>query len=396
MNSKSRYIIYTAIILAIIVFSLIPFSGGDNAKYYLLSRSLRQGHYKELWNPDNSIHTQIPATFPALLVPAQNYTSAKIIISIFFVLSLFAYMYYIKDFKKPIGFIALILFVFSPILREYSHYVLSEIPYIFFSLMALIFAQKKKYIWALVFALITFYTRVIGMTLLITIVILSVFNREKFRYIGLIFFIPASIYFIRIILYKGGRSNYFPYINPMMFFHNFKMFATDVLGRLFGTPQISIMLLCIMLYGIWKYRNRLIEIYAGLYILVLMMWSAGWDHRLYLPLLPIFAIWIAHGIYHITQHITKDNIILGWIAGLFVLGNLSHAVAIAPKTWKDNMRWIEQRELPNERKYVLMKHYLEIDKMIEKENIPKKQVFVAQKCALFYLITDRQAVKQRR
>jgi len=86
-----KYIIISAIILSILIFSLIPFDGGDNVKYYMLSRSLRQGHYTEAWTPNNPTHTHFPMGLPALLMPAWNYTSAKIIVSIFFVTSLFAY-----------------------------------------------------------------------------------------------------------------------------------------------------------------------------------------------------------------------------------------------------------------------------------------------------------------
>jgi len=290
----------------------------------------------------------------------------------------------------------MVLFAFSPILREYSHYVLSEIPYIFFSLMALIFAQKKKYIYALLFALISFYIRVIGLTLLLTIAILPVLNKEKFRYTGFLFFIPASIYFIRTIIYSAGGSNYLSYINPILFFNNFKMFTTDVLGRLFGIPQISIMLLCIMLYGIWKYGNRIIEIYAGLYILILMVWPWGWDYRMYLPMLPIFAIWLAYGVYNVSQRITKDNIILGWIAGLFILGNLSYVVAKVPTVWRDNRLWIQYQELPYDSKFMLMRSYLMAKKDIEERDIQEGQIFMVDKPAYFYFLTGKQAIKIRR
>jgi len=387
-----KWIIIGSILLAILAFSVLPFTGGDNAKYYLLSRSLRQGNYRELWNPDMPIHTHFPITLPALLIPAPNYTSSKIIIFIFFILSLFAYMYYVKDYKKSIGFMALVLFAFSPILREYSHYVLSEIPYIFFSLMALILAQKKRYILASIFAIITFYTRIIGLTLLLTIAILVIIDWNKPKFVLLAFPVFASVYFIMGLILKGGGSNYLSYINPMLFFINFRAFTTNILGKLFGIPQISIILFGIMLLGIWKYRNRLIEIYAGLYMLVLMMWKWGWDYRLYLPLLPIFAIWIAYGIYNVSQRITKDNIILGWTAGLFILGNLSYTVATAPKTWENNRLWIQYREPPTDLKYMLIRHYLEAKKMIEEENISEEQMFMAQKSAMFYLFTGRKAI----
>lgn len=440
-----KWIIISAILLAILIFSLVPFDGGDNVKYYMLSRSLRQGNYAEAWTPNNPTHTHFPIGLPALLMPAQNYTMSKIIIFIFYILSLFAYKcllstytaiaesrYSIKgkrikiDFRKtsllknneywltinknkncsisqtpfPIpkstAIMAMVLFAFSPKLIEYSHYVLSEIPFIFFSLMALIFAQKKKYIWALVFALVTFYTRVIGLTLLLAIAILPVLDRERFKFTGFLFFIPAGIYFIRTLIHSAGGSHYLSNMYFVAFLPNLRMATISAIGKLFGLVPISIMLFCIMLYGIWKYRNRNIEIYAGIYLLLMLVWRWGWDYRMYLPMLPIFAIWLAHGIYHISQRITKDNIILGWTAGLFILGNLSYTVSKAPTVWRDNRLWRVHQELPNDRKFIIMRSYLMVKKDIEERGVQEGQIFMVDKPAYFYFLTGKQAIELRR
>jgi len=164
-------IIVLSVILALMNFSTIPFSGGDNFSYFLLSKALAQGKgYVELWKFGTPLHTQYPPMFPILLLPASlfdSYVGAKVIVFLCYILMLwFAWKFYRKIEDRETALLAFGILAFSPVVIEYSSLVLSEIPFTMFSIIALYLYSKKKYGQALLFATLTFLTRTIGVTLL--------------------------------------------------------------------------------------------------------------------------------------------------------------------------------------------------------------------------------------
>ena len=59
------------LLLALLAFDPTPFTGGDNAGYIALARSLLEhGAYVDLYDPATPPHTQYPPVFPAVLAVA--------------------------------------------------------------------------------------------------------------------------------------------------------------------------------------------------------------------------------------------------------------------------------------------------------------------------------------
>jgi len=169
-------VITLSIMLAVFNFSTVPFAGGDNFAYYHLSRAIAQGKgYIELWDANLPLHTQYPPMFPVILLPAailNFYTLAKVIVFICYILMLwFAYKLFevLNGKNKTATIIALMLLAFAPVVIQYSSLVLSEIPYILFSVLALYMCATKRFGLALAFAVATFLTRTVGITLLIAV-----------------------------------------------------------------------------------------------------------------------------------------------------------------------------------------------------------------------------------
>ena len=165
-------IIVLSVLLALLNFSTIPFSGGDNFSYFLLSKALAEGNgYVELWRVGVPLHTQYPPMFPILLLPASlfdSYVGAKVIVFLCYIIILwFAWKFYREIEDRETALLALGILAFSPVVIEYSSLVLSEIPFTMFSIIALYLYSKKKYGQALLFATLTFLTRTIGVTLLV-------------------------------------------------------------------------------------------------------------------------------------------------------------------------------------------------------------------------------------
>jgi len=177
MKHKLALIIITlSVMLAVFNFSTIPFAGGDNFAYYHLSRAIAQGKgYIELWDANLPLHTQYPPMFPILLLPAailNSYTLAKVIVFLFyFFVLLFSYKLFeeLNGKDETATIIALMLLAFAPVVIQYSSLVLSEIPYMMFSVLALYMCATKRFGLALAFAVATFLTRTVGITLLIAV-----------------------------------------------------------------------------------------------------------------------------------------------------------------------------------------------------------------------------------
>jgi Gpi18-like mannosyltransferase len=180
-------IIAVSVLLASLNFSTVPFSGGDNFAYFLLGKALAHGQgYIELWDANNTLHTKYPPMFPILLIPAgwfDSYLMAKWTVFLCYIIALW-FVYRLFDTlnkNKHVTWIALSLFAFAPITIEYSSLVLSEIPYVMFSVIALYLFALKKYKWSIVFTVLTFLTRSIGITLIVAIV-WCYYNKKEGRW----------------------------------------------------------------------------------------------------------------------------------------------------------------------------------------------------------------------
>src|SRR4026208_275826 len=56
------------LVLALLSYQQAPFTGGDDATYISLARSLIERHdYRDIWNPELPLHTQYPPIFPIVV-----------------------------------------------------------------------------------------------------------------------------------------------------------------------------------------------------------------------------------------------------------------------------------------------------------------------------------------
>lgn len=118
------------------------FPGGDNAGYMILGEALRTGAgYVDLHLPDAPVHTQYPPLYPALLAVLgwmgglQLFKAASLALTTGAV-ALTAGLG--RRWGGPlVGAAGGALAALSPVLLDYSHYVLSEAPFVFLVLAAL-------------------------------------------------------------------------------------------------------------------------------------------------------------------------------------------------------------------------------------------------------------------
>ena len=169
MNLRIVILLIVVSLLGVVLFSFIPFDGGDNLKYFFLSRSIQQGEYRDVWLFDSPIHAKYPPLFPLLLSICPNYLCCKFLIFGMFLLTVyFAYRLF-QELRLPKY--TILLFAFSPLLLQYSHWVLSEMPYLLFSILALLCFYRKKYGLMFLFGLCAYFTRSIGLSLMVALTI---------------------------------------------------------------------------------------------------------------------------------------------------------------------------------------------------------------------------------
>lgn len=132
------------LVLALLCFVPTPFTGGDNASYASLARSLLQGRgYVELWDPALRPHTAYPPVFPAMLAllmaaGAGSWVAFKLLVTVSSAAAVGLSYLWMRRVAAPAVALAVgVLLAISPGLLELSHQELSDVPFWAFTMLAL-------------------------------------------------------------------------------------------------------------------------------------------------------------------------------------------------------------------------------------------------------------------
>jgi len=208
----------------------------DSANYILLGKSLANGlGYKTLWTQNVEPYVKAPPGLPLLLaamIKIFGYnlsvlTVVPLIISIGVLLIIFPFFNEISN--RSVAAYVLVLTCLSYYFFSFSCLILTEMPYMFFSLTAMLYIQKadkrkffynKYLIIAAFFILAAYFTRVIGLTLILALIAYIFFdknpNKKRGKYFAnkllLSFFLimPVLLWEIRNInLMEGQGETYY-------------------------------------------------------------------------------------------------------------------------------------------------------------------------------------------
>ncbi len=173
--------------LALLLFDPRLFAGGDNAVYYLLAKALATGRgYVTLYEPSEPPHSLYPPGYPLLLVPVfwlfgGSFWAGK-------ALSLAAAFAALALAARHLGrrldpetarrgafAFALFLFAVNPTAIAYSHWMLSEMPFLAVSLGALLLAEspstdRRTWVGAAVLAAAGYLIRTASLPLCVAVV----------------------------------------------------------------------------------------------------------------------------------------------------------------------------------------------------------------------------------
>ncbi len=372
LGYKSRWIFLGVLSLAFLFATIYTFDSklallGDNASYYSLGKSIAQGEgyvniSKITKSPNNHYPPGYPAIISTLLIFSDSIVAIKILNEIFLAGSLWLVFLLVSKISESyiLGFVITFVAIFNSHLLFYSSLIMSEIPYMFFSLLAIYFYgqinfeanywKDKNLIVVVLSTIIAYYVRSLGIALLAGFCLHMLFNK-RFKlmaaFIGS-FVIGALPWFIRGQS-LGGASymNQLKLINPynpglgdasMSDFidralNNFSRYVTREIPDAFltfgpdyrapisgGAWLLGIGLLVFIGYGIYKtnkYRWTLIGYLLGTFG-ILMIWPDVWiGVRFIVPIIPILFFGLFNGILHLKKSVSHRPAIQ--YSGLIIL-----------------------------------------------------------------------------
>ncbi|MBI3333825.1 MAG: hypothetical protein HYZ93_07035 [Candidatus Omnitrophica bacterium] len=162
--------------------------GGDNAAYILLAKSLVTGQgYRSIWQPGAPPHTAYPFGFPLILAPivalrgTHAYLAMHGMVIGWALLALILWIRWVRaETTAGIAWAGAVCLVTTPLWLASTQQILSEFPYLAFSLLALLCAQKLQrgtvpglilapgFVGLCLALLAAYFTRTVGITLIAT------------------------------------------------------------------------------------------------------------------------------------------------------------------------------------------------------------------------------------
>lgn len=324
------------LLLVYLLFNPLPFTGGDNAHYMLLAESLTSGQgYRDIHVVGTPLHAKYPPAYPAVLAVVGLFGGGLIafkLLSVAFTAASLVFLFLIA--RRLLGRVSALVvtgvMAVNPLLLDYSHWVLSEAPFVCLVLASLWALEsggdEKPRPWlALVLAALAFYTRMTGIVLLLAIIAFHAFGRrwKEVRHAALVTVLAAGAWAawgIRAVAAGGAGygSDFFrldPYRPELgdigivgLFIRvlvNAWEYATSVLPTALGSSGDfdfnvfwSIMVLVFALMSWWRgiRRHGAIELFVLLYVALMLVWPPVWaDGRFLLPALPLIIVLAADG-----------------------------------------------------------------------------------------------------
>ena len=315
------------LLMGILLFDANLSLTGDNAQFINLGRSLADGHgLSETIEGEPIPHTKYPFGFPLLLAITDilfpgNLIALKSLVVLLYAISIPLTYLLIRRFASPLmalGVSALCLV--SSLLLDYSHQIMSEIPFLTVSLIALLLlhrAQKTSTLSTLALAIIAisaaYYIRSAGIILIGTGIIFFALHK-KWKETGLI--AVGSLLLALPWQIRNASLGGTPYIKQLLSINpyrpeegaltfatlieriltNFELYGLQIIPYIFLPSFIdtnyfvglvfSGLLLYVLITGLIKRHLLIVYLtcYLGLYILWPDMWS---DTRFLIPVIPI-------------------------------------------------------------------------------------------------------------
>lgn len=242
--SHRRLVLLVTICSTILVigrFNDIPVgSFWDDAHYIILAESLADGTGYRLTNlPDAPVEDAFPPGYPLLLAPLvtlfpENFVPLKVLSLIFWLASLpLLYRLFLRRLsaRQAVALVALV--ALNPFLVGMATTVMSEAPFLFFSLLTLTLLERwetvgrqrplwQQWLWlgaVIGSALCAVLLRTIGITLLggIVLYLLLTYGRRYVKYLAVLF-LAGSLLLVPLAWFNANNGGAF-FFSPLYFTH---------------------------------------------------------------------------------------------------------------------------------------------------------------------------------
>ncbi len=415
------------LVLSFLLFDPKLFTGGDNAVYVILAESIVQGKgYKNIYMPEEPPHTLYPPGFALLLAPfVLVFGTNLIVLKLLIVLTGIGALYFMFKLSELIfgaqAKIIVLFFLTIPIFIIYNHWLLSEMPFLFFSLGSLFFClrseKSKEFIWgAILFAIYAFFIRTAGISLIIGLALYLLVKRQ-FRFfavfviIFLIFFIPWQIRqasvstegsYLEQLLAKNpyqlelGRANLSELAKRIwenFLFYSFTVLPMTLLPIIKASFLLTVfgfIFLALSLVGFLKRiaKFTVLEIYYTPALIVLLIWPNVWSSdRFFLPVLPIFLFYVYEAIFWLSEKI-RSRYSAVVLTGIMVILNAYSIFGMARESVVNNTKYLKGNIYAG---YTLdWQRYFELIGWI-RSNTPQTSIIMARKPEFVYLLSKRKS-----
>ena len=309
--------------------------GDDFAAYIMQAKSILNGDMQNFVERNGiTIHqssTQIgpvayPWGYPLLLTPvyaAKGISPLALKLpGLFFFVGFLICIYLLTESRLPQteSLLLVSLFAFNPLLLTFLDHILSDIPFLFFSTLALWLIVKEKLGGTLESALLgtviafAFFIRTPGILLLASFLAVEFFkiwskqttresNIKTLQDSVVVCATFGVLWIVYSLIFPGGSESYFDQLKGFSFKTAlgsigayFKLF-----GMFFGTSIIwrylYYVLFIFFLIGAWIRRKgeTILIVFFLLWMLLLIIWPIWQGPRFIFPLLPIFIYFIFQG-----------------------------------------------------------------------------------------------------
>ncbi len=334
------------VLLCLALFDPKLHTGGDSSSYVLLAESVMRfgdGYAQALWPGPAQAHTQYPPGYPLMLGPlvlvaGRNFVVLKMLSVLFCAASVFLFALFVRKRSAPRRWLYLAgAFAVNPLVVDYSRWMLSEAPFLLWTLLALRFFQDdepddmgRPFWFALLASVAAYYVRSIGVMLVAGASLAYMMRREwkKFLVHGVV---SATLTLPWLIRNKvvGGAST--PYVDQFLlrsvydpeagylgfwgmverFFTNVRIYSARELPRaLVGSDSswaatgllkaLAIAICVFLVVGFIRAVRRRVEaaeVYFALSCLaVLLFEEVVSDVRYLLPLIPLILVYAEEGL----------------------------------------------------------------------------------------------------
>jgi len=416
---------------------------GDNASYYLLGKGIVNGEGYVLYNDLLSKpHSHFPPGYPLIIAFIMLFSKSTFIIKLangaFLLASCFLLYSILKKCKIQLSVIlvSIIFLLFNYHIVNSSVTMMSEVPFLFFSLLSLFLLMQIQFIgeywktrtfWFFILSLgFTFHIRTVGIALVVGILFyLLLEKRFKAVAVVTVSFILTLIpwmlrnkiqglggnyreQLLKINTYRpelgdAGFADFITRIGKNLYRYTSKEipsamvpfrevhYKTDSLPMDWGIGIIAIALILFGIYKLPRYRTLFFGYIAGTFP-ILMLWPDVWNSpRFLLPLIPLMIFLAIYALTNLMNTLLAYVKLNSWVTPIFLLPFLTYYIQDFVPTRDINRQSYPITRLKVQADNGRMAKWNNYFKIAEycKKNLKESDIIACRKPQLFHIYADR-------